>query len=247
VPYNPAELRLEKIEVGTGYDAAFMFWNLRGVIAERWAHGPYFGSMGELGTQQVNLSPGPEEDDKRCTAVYGLKEAGFLAEGPKWTEAARDLAPKWLADVHEVLKPRRTVRVTSQCFAIYPVDNPEQVSRRLRGHFYRNDHLRASLPNELAKKHQDRFHAAIDWLVLEGTARTSLVAGVVGPPHQGTFFTFSDEERDQRWWMGFNLVMGDVNTGNGIERPVSRARDMLAKAREYSAHAASTVMAELLR
>jgi hypothetical protein len=203
--YDPQQFRVERAHVQIGYDAAFQYWNVRGVVAERWGHGPIFANVvQQLGIEQVTLTP-PDDEDQRFHAVYGLKETWMLGEGPERAQQALDLTPQWMRDVQEALRPRRTVRVTVALFGLYPVDDPVQVSRRLRRHFYRNDNLNAVLSDSL-RQHQDHYHAAIDWIVLDDDRRTSLVAGVLGPPHKGAFFTFPDDERDQDWWFGFNYT-----------------------------------------
>jgi hypothetical protein len=148
MPFDRAAFRLERVHVQMGYAAAFNFWNYRGVLAERWGHGPIFGALAQqLGTEQVTLTPPTEAEDQRLQAVYGLKEAWITAEGQRWTEEVRDLAKQWLSEVHEVLQPRQTVRVNAQLFGLYPVGDPIQVSRRLRGRYYRNENLAETLRN----------------------------------------------------------------------------------------------------
>lgn len=202
--------------------------------------------MGERGTQQVNLSPAEATGvDQRVTGVYGLKASGFLAEGEVWVPQTRELGLDWFRDVYEVLNPRRTVRLAVQLFGLYPVDNPVQASRRLRGHFYRNEHLRAVLPERLAD-HQDTFHAAIDWLVAEGDATSSLIAGAVGPPHQGQFFQWPDEERDGQWWLGFNVNLARLDTETGIDDPADNLDALTDAAYGDYDHVAETILREVI-
>ena len=167
MPFDREQLRLERLNIDMAYDSAFSYWNLRGVLAERWAHGPVFGAWADAG-QQVNLNPGPDADDgdAHITAMYGIKISGLLAEGER-TEGASELALQWLSDVYEVLQPRRVTRISVQMFGLYPVTNPEQASRRLRSHYYRSDNLKAALPERL-RGQEDRFHSAINWIVLDG-------------------------------------------------------------------------------
>jgi hypothetical protein len=232
VAYNPADLRLERVSIEVAYDAAFLFWNLRGVIAERWGHGPVFGAMGEA-QNQVNLSPAAEEGvDARIQGVYGLKASALLAEGPDWTAQARGIAEQWFPDVFDVLAPRKTVRMNVQLFGLYPLENAGQAvqaSRRMRSRFYRNDNLLAAFPDRLAEQ-RDSLHAAINWIAIEEGRQNSLIAGIVGPVHAGLFFTYPKPERDEAWWVGVNLTLSEFNTEDGIEPEVERLQQLVADA-----------------
>jgi hypothetical protein len=163
VPYDRALLRLERFHAELGYHAAFNYWNLRGILAEKWGHGPIFGARG-AGPEMVALTPANE--DRRLQAIYGLNASGLLAEGETRVAQAREIVRDWFQDCHDVLKPKRAVRVHTQIFALYPAENAVQLSRRLRSHFYRHDHLDATLPQRLMP-YRDSFHAAIDWFVPE--------------------------------------------------------------------------------
>ncbi len=246
MPFDSTQFRTERLHVQMGYDAAFNYWNFKGVLAERWGHGPIFASMGQqLGLEQVALTPPPDKDE-RLQGVYGLKESWLLAEGPEWVPQAKDLAVQWLGEVHEVLNPRRTVRLTVHLFGLYPADNPVQVSRHVRSRFYRNENLAALLPHRL-RSHQDHFHAAIDWLVLDDDDRVSLIAGVIGPPHQGIFFAWPDKDRDERWWLGFNYVYNRINLSEGIDDPVSVVRKLVDMAHDDLQHAATSILSEAMK
>jgi hypothetical protein len=246
-PRRPAA---ERFSAEVSYDAAFAYWNLRGVLAERWGHGPIFAAMGEA-ANQVNLTPvtEPGDADNRIQVVYGLKGSGLLAEGPERTAQAREVADHWFPDVYEVLAPRKTVRMNVQLFGLYPITNAEQVSRRLRGHFYRNEHLLAALPDRL-REHQDSLHGAINWISIgdqDGTKRlTSLIAGIVGPVHAGAFFTFANAERDQGWWMGINVTLSRIGE-EGIRPEVESLRELIADASADYDAIAPAVLREVIQ
>jgi hypothetical protein len=49
---------------------------------------------------------------------------------------------------------------------------------------------------------------------------TSLIAGAVGPPHRAAgHFTWEDEERQSRWWLGLNVNLGMLRE-DGLDEPV---------------------------
>lgn len=131
VSYDPALLRMERFHAEIGHHAAFNYWNLRGILAEKWGHGPIFGARGE-GPEQVHLTPETGLDDRRLQGVYGLMAAGVLAEGPECVPRGCEIALDWFGDHLSVMKPKRVVRTSAQVFAIYPAPNPVQLSRKIR-------------------------------------------------------------------------------------------------------------------
>ena len=242
--FDRRQLRLERLNIQAIHDAAFTFWNLRGIIAERWGHGPVFAAMGE-GPGQVQLQPNIEDPDRRLVGVYGLKGTVLLGEGPDRSSQAEELTEDWFREVYEVVKPRRTVRLLVQRFGLYPVRDPTQVSRKLRGAFYRNENLQTVLSDRL-KPYRDSFHAAVDWLVVDGDHRTSLIAGAVGPPHEGTFFQFPNKQRDDAWWFGFNLNHGLVNVETGIDDPLDKLAELVQTSKTDYGHMTDTVLREVI-
>jgi hypothetical protein len=246
VVFNPQELRTERFRLQMGYDAAFLFWNVEGVIAERWAHGPIFGAYNkQLGLEQVTLTPPPTEDDVRLQGVYGIKESWVHGEGEVRAPQAREIGPSWLQEVHEVLRPKKVTRVLIQLFALYPIDDAVQVSRRLRTHFYRNDHLERVLPDRL-REERDRYHAAVDFLVPREDGITSLIAGVVGPVHAGSFFSFPDKDRDERWWMGLNYTLNRPGGDEGMADPAAAVRQAVEDAESDLDSVAGSVLGEVI-
>jgi hypothetical protein len=244
VPFDPQLLRIERFHAEIAHHAAFYFWNLRGIIAEKWGHGPYFGARGQVG-DLLRLTPETEAEDQRIQASYGLNAAGMLAEGPKWLPVARDIVYEWLEDHYTVMKPRRVVRAFANAWALYPADNPVQLSRRIRGSFYRHENLESTLPQRLSNE-RDSFHAAVDWFVPQTDPRSnsSLIAGVITPLHRG-FFAWPDPERDAHWWMGFNYNVQRVND-DGLEDPLADARAVIDAALTEVEQIATVILRRVL-
>lgn len=220
MPFNPDEIRLERFQAEVAYHAAYLYWNLRGLIAERWAHGPTFGGYNEQG-DQISLTPAvtPEQTDRRFQAVYGLRACGVHAEGPAWVPQARDVAAEWVNDALDAFNPKRVVRIQISTFGLYPVSDPIQASRKLRNVYYKNEAIGRLWPDSL-RRHQDRFHSALDLLIPvddHGSA-VSVVVGVVGPVNIGEFFVHPDAERDAQWWMGIRYLRHELNV-EGIDQP----------------------------
>lgn len=246
--YDPARFQIERFNVELNYHAAFNYWNLRGVIAERWGHGPIFGARNENPLQVALLPAATPQDpgkDVRIQASYGISASGVLAEGETWVLEAQDIAVEWLRDAVEVLKPKRTTRAQTQLFGLYPVEDAVQASRRLRGRYFRADNLESLLPNRL-RNERDRFHAAVNWFIPTGDRTHSLIAGAVGPPHQGQFFAWPNPERDRQWWMGLNLVLLDANDDPGIDDPVAVIERQMRDAFEDLAHIAGALLQDVI-
>lgn len=219
--FDEKKLRLERVSLETVYHAAYQFWNLRGVLPERWAHGPTFNGY-RAGPDFVHLTPSTDAEDARLVGAFGLRNAGLVAEGSYWTAGASSLAEKWLADVYKTLEPRRTTRIKAQITALYPTPDPDKVSRNLRGRFYDDEELQKLVPDRFSS-----FHAAIEGLCVDGDPPMSFVVGVYGPPHQlDGLFTFPDDARDSTWWLCARLV-SMVASNEGFDDPVRNALDTL--------------------
>jgi hypothetical protein len=201
--YDESRLRIERFDTQINHHAAYTFWSLEGVLAERWAHGPVFGGSRREKDQVLLVPPVSPGSDNRLWAVYGLRGAALNAEGPKWVPRARDLVTDWYSDVLQAFDPKRVVQITVDVFALYPVDDAVTTSQRLRAAYYSDGKLKSLLPDDLHERRDD-FHAAIDFIVPldENQSSVSVVVGTVGPMHKGTFFNIADEERDSAWWLG---------------------------------------------
>jgi hypothetical protein len=226
MPFNPDEIRLERFQAELAYHAAYSYWNLRGVLAERWAHGPVFGGYNEQ-QDQISLTPAitPDDTDVRLRAVYGLRASGVLAEGPEWVAQAQELAADWVGDALEVFNPKRVVRAQISTFSLYPVEDSVQASRKLRNVYYRNEAMDHLWPDSL-RQHRDRYHSAVDLLVPiddRGSA-VSVVIGVVGPVNITEFFVYPNADRDGQWWMGMRYLRS-VRNVEGIDNPAQTFAD----------------------
>ena len=213
MPFDADKLRLERVSVELNYHAAYQYWNLRGVLAERWGHGPIFGGFRE-GADLVSLVPPSPSADERLLAVYGLRTAGLIAEGPEWSKDAGDLAERWLNDVYETLEPRRTISARVQVIGLYPVRDPMRASHKLRERYYKADTLNRLVPSRFPD-----FHAAIEGVALDGDPPMSWIVGVYGPYLAGQgLFTFGNAARDSEWWMCVRTFSVQQNE-NGLDAP----------------------------
>jgi hypothetical protein len=196
-------LRLERFRTDLVYNAAYDFWNLKGLLAERWAHGPIFGAVADQGNQ-VTLTPESGFKEDRVEAMYGLRSSSFDRELVEDVERTYSEAHDWMADVIEALDPKKTTRIAVQWFALKHVGNLDaarSANRKLRLHYYDKSRFDALVPD-----YQDQF-AAVNSLSIEGDKQFHLTMGLVGPPHKNTMFGVADAERDSQWWMGLNVTL----------------------------------------
>jgi hypothetical protein len=225
MPFSLKNLRIERYQADINYNAAFTFWSLKGVLAERWGHGPLFGAWTDL-PQQVTLTPPaaePGRAPKQIQGYYGINQSGFNFEQVDDVPYARDQSLAWLTDVVDVLQPQRVTRVMVNWFAIYPISNAQRASKRLRDRFYVGSEVSKLTP-------QDRypeFHSAIESFLVNGPEQLTVVVGVVGPPHKGAYLTGPDPVRDRRWWMAVRVTVIRLDE-EGIDDPINRLRDMIA-------------------
>jgi hypothetical protein len=219
MPFDLDKLQIEKVNLEVSYHMTYTFYGLKGVIAERWAHGPVFGAVGESGTGQLNLTPASGVDE-RLVGVIGIRTSAFLAEGAHWTSDARTIAASWFDDIFTVLKPQRTVYYRAEVLALYPVRDPYAATRRLAERYYQSTAL-DTLTNA------DRYVAAVEFMAPEEEPKRGVVLGLLGPPHRGMgYFTFENPERDSEWWAAIrvNFIHRDED---GIQDPLERLQEAL--------------------
>jgi hypothetical protein len=243
MPYDKASLRIERVQADISYHAAYLYWNLRGLLAERWAHGPFFGAAGDT-PEQTTLRPAKteEEDDARLWGVYGLRGSGLNAEGQHWVPQAWQLIDRWIGDVLVALKPQRVVRASVTVVALYPVEDIVAASAALRAAYYNEQHLDELLPPSL-NEYRQAFHSAVDFFVPtsdEGSA-VSAIAGAVGPPHRGTLFLEPDEERDDQWWMGVKYERRRVQP-DGLPDTSAALKKLVQRSKSDVEHIAARLM-----
>jgi hypothetical protein len=132
--FDSRRLTLRHFDVQIFYDAAFLYFNTKGLLAERWAHGPVFAGFNDRG-ETVLLRPGIE-DVMDIAGIYGLKTSAFMWERIDGTAGqAKDLMRRWFADCSKVLQPRRIARTYAKVMFSYPLNEGEveAVAAVLRG------------------------------------------------------------------------------------------------------------------
>jgi hypothetical protein len=238
VPFDRKKLRVERFSAEVAYVAAYRYWSLRGVLAERWAYGPVFGAYRE-GPDQTYLSPPSTDDDGRIEAAYGLRGAAVFAEGASRTGEAPKVAETWFTDVYAAYDPPKTTAVQVTLTALYPIKNPKRVAAALRERNYRDEELRKVVPARFGN-----FFAGIELAAVEGPERFTLSAGVIEPrlvPDPMFYWPDPDGTRDQQSWMLMKLSTSHRDDA-GLAEPVTRVKELTDMAFEDLSTAVRTVL-----
>jgi hypothetical protein len=220
--YHQNQLKLARLQVDMQYHAAFNYWGLKGVIAERWAHGPLFGAWTDMGGQ-VALTKAAPITGANVQGIYGLNAAAFNTEPVDNKDHVKKDVADWVGDVMDVLQPKRVTRLAVNWMALHRATDPEGVSAKLRARYYQEEKLVALLPN----REFGDFHDAVEIFLHDGPKQTSIVLGVVGPPHRGMFFLSPDPERDSAWWLGIRVLTVILDEENGVQDPVAATQGLI--------------------
>jgi hypothetical protein len=124
---------LRKYEVQVTYNAAFTFWSVKGILADRWAH-TEFGGVADQGNQ-IALS----EDHARVwepsagskSAIAGLITSLFIADEVDNPSRFQSLALDWFKECFDMLKPKLTHTLRVREFSVLYLDGLEEVRQKL--------------------------------------------------------------------------------------------------------------------
>lgn len=120
--YDKRHLQLRRVDLQMNHHAAFLFWNVKGALAESWAHGPDFGAYSH-GPDELQVKP-PTQSPEDRVLVAGLKNCGLWSERPGQTiEDVTSVAREWLSDCLTTLRPSLVTRFALTAFWSYPVSD----------------------------------------------------------------------------------------------------------------------------
>jgi hypothetical protein len=195
VAFDKNLLKLRRYEVQIHYDAAYLFWDLRGVLAEKWAHGPHFGAYG-TGPDSVTLSR--KAGDSSLVGTYSLKASAFLCEDTSFgITKSENLALEWLGDCLKALKPRRVRRIYSKVIYSYPIRDRQRVSSAILKEY---PQIAEFTPREYDEVQRGvTFHARRKSPGMEVLSTGQL--GVYGPD-QARAILQAFTEADEQWALG---------------------------------------------
>ena len=226
--YDVRRLKLRKLELQMHYHAAYQFWNLKGVIAEKWGHGPHFGAYSEA-SNEVRLtvasgSPSP------LVGVYGLKVSAFAAEHQKFEDAS-ELAVEWMSDCLETLRPVLVNRLILRLFYAYPVRDEQRVSHAFASEYPGVEQLWDS-------ESYDTVHGGLQSQQIRsvedgGQIATSVIFGAYSPNQPREWFNVVDAD-DAPWTLGFHYFQERRSPDDGFSNRQSEIDQLMKEARDES-------------
>jgi hypothetical protein len=228
VDFRNDRLHLRRYDAQISYHAAYLFWNLRGLLAEKWAHGPIFGAYG-IAEDAISLSPAAEEASRVVqtpTAIYGLRASGLLWEMTD-RHKATELANDWLKDCHEALQPRRVTRTYVRFVYSYPLTEDELP--KVAGAFDR-----AYTPPALPPGDYEESYSATQFQARSMDGATNiLTTGIFGPyaPDQARGLFQTVVPQDKQWALSLifdrttTLEVGFNNVNETIRNALKVADD----------------------
>ncbi len=194
--YQPKNLYLRRFEVQVHYDAAYLYWNLRGVIAEKWGHGPLFGGYGEM-ADRTTLSLGVGENAD-VVGVYGLKFIAWNWERMADIDEGKELALEWVHDCLQVLTPQVVKRVFVRLQYAYPVGATRtKVEKQMRNEFEGLDLFNPAGYAEIVHGAQFQAHKESDGVKVVASG----IFGLYSPEQAEELFN-SKQDVDTDWCLG---------------------------------------------
>jgi hypothetical protein len=226
--YDVRRLKLRKLELQMHYHAAYQFWNLKGVIAEKWGHGPHFGAYSET-SNEVRLTAASGEPSP-FVGVYGLKVSAFAAEKTKFEDAS-SLAVEWMSDCLETLRPLLVNRLILRLFYAYPSSDEKRVSQALAGEYPGVEQLwdTGSYETVHGGLQSQQIRPGDDG----GRITTSVIFGAYSPNQQREWFNVVDPE-DAPWALGFHYFQERRSADEGFSDREAEIDQLMKEGREES-------------
>lgn len=126
--FDNRKLRLRRFEIQIVHHAAYLFWNLKGILAEKWGHGPHFGAYShDADRLQLTQKAG---EPTRMAAVSSLRGSAFFSEDEPYAKAV-EVAQPWLADCYDVLQPQVVKSLHQKISWAYPVRDPDRTNDKV--------------------------------------------------------------------------------------------------------------------
>ena len=185
---------LRRLDLSVTYQPAFLFWNLKGVLAERWAHGPYFGAVQDQGNQ-ITLLPDPEQKGTagEPNAVGGIAISAFTWESPPSLGTSSGVAVEWLTDVLTALDPKTVVRIWGRQHWVLPLRNPAAVQSAIVANL---PALSEHVPNGYGAPYSGLSFNA-DRHIANVTRLLSVHVGIIRPGTSKTYWSSPSPDDDQ--------------------------------------------------
>jgi hypothetical protein len=226
--YDVRRLKLRKLELQMHYHAAYQFWNLKGVIAEKWGHGPHFGAYSES-SNEVRLTVAAGKPSP-LVGVYGLRVSAFGAEHQRFEDAS-GLAVEWMSDCLETLRPILVNRLVLRLYYAYPVHDAQRVSQALASEYPGVEQLWDSEAYDTV--HGGLQSQQIRSLEDGGQKVTSVIFGAYSPNQQREWFNVVDAY-DGPWTLGFHYFQERRSSDAGFSDRQSEIDQLIKEARAES-------------
>jgi hypothetical protein len=228
------EVNLRRFEIVVNYSAAFLFWNLRGILAEKWAHGPHFGAFSDQGPSQFTLTAdagpmdqpiGANESKVRTAGMAGLRQSSFVWEDPIRQKAAEEIGLQWLTDVIDVAKPKVVQRIHIRRYHSKSIRRPDAVQKKIDDEFLSGNSV--GPPN-----YHHKFNG-VAFQYREHDLTTTGQFGIWGNNQTSQWF-MGPSPNDKEWNLGLFMDFM-LDSKAGFDDPLSELNNLITQSRTESA------------
>jgi hypothetical protein len=186
---------LRRYEIQILYDTAFLFLGTRGVVAEKWGHGPYFEAWseqpGQITLTQSAAVPSP------LLGIMGIRVSLVVWQTPKSRESASALSSEFLSDCIQAFQPQAIRRVIIKMHYISPTTQPQALNAKLL-----QDHPTIA---QIIPDGHDETYSGVMFNALshhrDDQIRSMCTLGIYSKEATQQFFGYEDED-DPEWAMG---------------------------------------------
>jgi hypothetical protein len=224
----PSNDYLRRFELQIQYHPAFLFWNVKGALAERWGHGPFFDSVTDQGNQ-LTLANTKEAaaDVGFSSAVAGVILSSFVTEIPTSEANVTQQGLDWLHDCLEAITPRKIVRLQVSYRWLRSARNAQSVATAFRNVYPSISN--ASQPPYRSTLPGVSFNAEVS----DGPAKGAMavaILGITSPKVQHGFAKRFTVDEDPALGLFYDLVLredeGIVNSSELMPALVDEARKL---------------------
>ena len=234
--------KLRRFELQVQYEPCFTFWNVKGALAELWAHGPVFDQLTDQGNQITLSSTLNQENAPEGFggAIGGIVLSSFLWEMPPSSEDAFALSLQWIDDCLSALKPQKVVRIQALERWLSPTQNSANLEQRFSAEF-------SGLESELPPSGYETpftgttFNARQGSGPLQGTYLVGQI-GILSPDVPYGFQQKFDIDNSPSLGLFLDLILKNQD---GIKEPAKVMRSILGQLNDDAGHFIRTTMTRL--
>ncbi len=233
---------LRKLELQMAHQPSFLFWDLKGAVAERWSHGPHFGAVADQGNQ-ITLQSDEEQDAKghgHRAGVAGIMVSNFVWEMPPQRLSAGEVSVEWLRDCVTAFKPKVVHRIVAREQWTIALDDPDAVQSALGARY---PEISEHVPSGYGPPYSGlSFNATRQ---ASGASRLlSVTVGIIREGMSAQYFNVHDDG-DTAPILGVFVDVTDTNP-KGIASPASHLREASLAVDRDAQHVLSGVMGVLM-